>query len=81
MDSSLPINQGIVNKNYDQTGFYSICACRHTQTSCAYLIPRACIVHACTFTLHACIPCNVLAMYNLRTGPDQRTGPQYKLRT
>ena len=24
MDSSLPINQGIVNKNYDQTGFYSI---------------------------------------------------------
>ena len=24
----------------------------HTLTSCAYLTPRACIVHTCTFTLY-----------------------------
>ena len=64
MDSSLPINQGMVNKNYDQTGFYSIRVAMHTQTSRAYLTPRACIVHACTFTLHACIPCNVFITNN-----------------
>ena len=42
MDSSLPINPGTANKNNDQTGFYSIRVCISTQTSRAYLTPRAC---------------------------------------